>query len=233
MNTMRTPEKDYWRQTYDTRLFLQIRTVFRMKKTLKYTALLVCFLAGLQLLVGGLVRSGFIGAGDGATGWIETFFRLVLNPALKTTLLVLALSLSVLGILFFLERTKRKAPSSTPLPRTPSPSIRKEPVTRPWGPPDRPAIIKDRVDVAEEWNSLEEADKEAIRAIVSQEGLWETDIIALLQARGFLHPTATLEALAERVSFVHCDYAGYHSVPPEYQAELVGVLANSQGEDSF
>ena len=95
MNTMRTPEKDYWRQTYDTRLFLQIRTVFRMKKTLKYTALLVCFLAGLQLLVGGLVRSGFIGAGDGVTGWIETFFRLVLNPAPKTTLLVLALALSV------------------------------------------------------------------------------------------------------------------------------------------
>jgi len=204
-----------------------------MKKTLKYTALLVIFLAGLQLLVGGLVRTGFIGAGHGATGWIETFSHLVLMPAPITTLLVLALSLSVLGILLFLAPTKRKSPSSTPLPCTPRPSIRKEPVTRPWGPPDRSTITQDRADVAEEWNSLEEADKEAIRAIVSQEGLWETDIIALLQARGFLHPTATLEALADRVSFVHCDYAGYHSVPPEYQAELGGVLANSQGEDSF
>jgi len=233
MNNMRTPNKNIGEQTYDSRLFLQVRTEFWMKKTLKYTALLVSFLAGLQLLVGGLVRSGFIEAGHTATGWLETFSRLVLTPAPTTTLLVLALSLSVLGILLFLEPTKRKAPPPIPLPRTPSTSIRQEKVSRPWGPPDRPPITQDSVDVAEEWNSLEEADKEAIRAIVSQEGLWETDIIALLQARGFLHPTATLEALAERVSFVHCDYAGYHSVPPEYQAELVGVLANDRGEDSL
>ena len=204
-----------------------------MKNMIKHTALLVSFLAGLQLIAGGLVRTGLVEGGHRATGWIETFSRLVLMPAPTTTLLVLALSLSVLGILFFGERTKQKAPPPVPLPRTPRPSIRKEPISRPWGPPDRPTITKDRVDVAEEWNSLEEADKEAIRAIVSQKGLWETDIIALLQARGFLHPTATLEALAERVSFVNCDYAGYHSVPPEYQAELVGVLANDQGEDSL
>jgi len=205
-----------------------------MKNMIKHTALLVSFLAGLQLLAGWLVRTGFVGAGHTTTGWEETFFRLVLMPAPTTTLLVLALSLSVLGMLFFLERTKRKAPPPAPLPPIPRPSIRKEPVSRPWGGrPEPPTITQDRVDVAEEWNSLEEADKEAIRAIVSQEGLWETDIIALLQARGFLHPSATLEALAERVSFVHCDFAGYHSVPPEYQAELVGVLANDQGEESL
>ena len=204
-----------------------------MKNMLKHTALLVSFLAGFLLLAGGLVRTGFIEEGHRATGWIETFSRLVIMPAPTTTLLVLALSLIVLGILFSFDRPKRKAPPSAPLPRTPRPSISKERVSRSWGPPDRPPIIQDRVDVADEWNSLEEADKEAIRAIVSQEGLWETDIIALLQARGFLHPTATLEALAERVNFVHCDHAGYHSVPPEYQAELVGVLANDQGEDSF
>ena len=204
-----------------------------MKNILKHTAFLVSFLAGFQLLVGGLVRTGFIGAGNRASGWIETFSCVVPMPAPITTILVLVLSLSVLGVLFFLGRTKPKAPPSVPLPRTPGPSIPKERVSRSWGPPDRPPIIQDRVDVAEEWNSLEEADKEAIRAIVSQEGLWETDIIALLQARGFLHPTATLEALAERVNFVHCDHAGYHSVPPEYQAELVGVLASDQGEDSL
>jgi hypothetical protein len=203
-----------------------------MKNMLKHTMLLVSFLAGFLLLAGGLVRTGFIGEGHRVTGWIETFSRLVLIPAPTTTLLVLALSLIVLGILFFLDRPKRKAPPPAPLPRTPRPSIPKERVSRSWGPPDRPTITQDRVDVAEEWNSLEEADKEAIRAIVSQEGLWETDIIALLQARGFLHPTATLEALAERVRFVHCDYAGYHSVPPEYQVQVEGVLANDQGEDS-
>jgi hypothetical protein len=204
-----------------------------MKNMLKHTAFLVSFLAGFQLLVDGLVRTGFIGAGNRASGWIETFSRLVPMPAPTMTLLVLALSLIVLGTLFFLDRPKRTVPPPAPLPRTPGPSIPKERVSRSWGPPDRPPIIQDRVDVAEEWNSLEEADKEAIRAIVSQEGLWETDIIALLQARGFLHPTATLEALAERISFVHCDYAGYHSVPPEYQAELVGILANDQSEDSL
>ncbi len=186
-----------------------------MKNSLKHTALLVSLLAGFQLLVGGLVRTGFIRDGNTVTGWLETFFRMVLTPSSTTTLLVLALSLSVLGILFFLERTKRKAPPSTPLPRTPRPSIRKERVSRPQRSPESPTITKNQVEVAEEWNSLEEADKEAIRAIVSQEGLWETDIIALLQARGFLHPSATLNSLSERASFVHCDYAGYHSIPPK------------------
>ena len=210
-----------------------------MKNMLKHTALLVSLLTGLHLLVGELVRAGFLDAGNTPTGWIETFSGVVLTPAPATTLLFLVLSLSVWVILSFLNKSPKQKfplpppPHPAPLPRIPRPSIRKEQVSRPWGPPDRPPIIQDRVDVAAEWNSLEEADKEAIRAIVSQEGLWETDIIALLQVRGFLHPTATLEALAERVSFVHCDYAGYHSVPPEYQAELVGVLANDQGEDSF
>ena len=87
--------------------------------------------------------------------------------------------------------------------------------------------------VEEEWNKLEEAEKEVIRAIASQEGLWETDIIALLETRGFLQPKGTLESLAERVSFVHSDYAGYHSIPPKYQAQLVRVLANENAEDSF
>jgi len=73
-------------------------------------------------------------------------------------------------------------------------------------------------------------DKEVIREIVSQKGLWENDIVALLQARGFLHATATFDPVAERVSFVHCDYAGYHSIPPEYQSQVEGVIANDYRE---
>ncbi len=203
-----------------------------MKNSLKHTALLVSLLAGFQLLVGGLVRTGFIRDGNTVTGWLETFFRMVLTPSSTTTLLVLALSLSVLGILFFLERTKRKAPPSTPLPRAPRPSIRKERVSRPQRPPERHTITNTKagVDVSEEWNSLDEADKEVIREIVSQKGLWENDIVALLQARGFLHSTATFDPLAERVSFVHCDYAGYHSIPPEYQTQVESLLANDYAE---
>lgn len=87
--------------------------------------------------------------------------------------------------------------------------------------------------VEEEWRRLEEGEKEAIRAIVTQSGLWETDIIALLETRGFLHPKATLESLAERASFVVCDYAGYHSIPDEYHAQIVGVLDADNAEDSL
>jgi hypothetical protein len=86
------------------------------------------------------------------------------------------------------------------------------------------------VDVSEEWHDLDEVDKEVIREIVSQKGLWENDIVALLQARGFLHSTATFDPLAERVSFVHCDYAGYHSIPPEYQSQVESLLANDYAE---
>jgi len=118
------------------------------------------------------------------------------------------------------------------LPRTPRPSIRKEQISRPRRLPDHPTITntKDRLGIAEEWNSLDEVDKEVIREIVSQKGLWENDIVALLQARGFLHATATFDPVAERVSFVHCDYAGYHSIPPEYQSQVEGVIANDYRE---
>ncbi len=124
-------------------------TEFRMKSMLKHTALLVSLLAGLHLLVGGFVRTGFIGDGSTATGWIETFFRFVLTPPPTTTLWILALSLSVLVTLSFLERTKRKSspplspplsppPYPIPLPRTPRPSIRKEQISRPRRLPGSP-----------------------------------------------------------------------------------------------
>ena len=177
----------------------------------------------------------FFGAGmivDGVTvmEWLDTFSRdiLLLDPT--TTLLALALSLSILGILFFLTRSKRRGPPSAPFPHQSRAIVRKDQVFRPGRAPDRPTLTKDRVKVSEEWNSLDEADKEVIREIVSQKGLWESDITALLQARGFVHHTASFDSLAERVSFVHCDYAGYHSIPPEYQAPLEVVLANDSSE---
>lgn len=92
------------------------------------------------------------------------------------------------------------------------------------------SIIKQRIE--EEWESLEEVDKETIREIVVQGGLWESDILALLQARGFLYHRVRYDSLADRVSFVECDYAGYHSILPEYHALLEEVLAAAYAENA-
>ena len=163
--------------------------------------------------------------------WLDAFSQAVLLSDPTTSLLVLAVSWSVLGILFFLVRSKRKARSLFSVSRPLGTSRRKTQASRPQPHPDRPTPTKDRVEVAQEWRRLDEADKEIIREIVSQKGLWETDIIALLQARGFLHPSSSrFDSVAERASFVHCDFAGYHSIPPEYQAPLASVLASDSSE---
>ena len=123
--------------------------------------------------------------------WLDAFSQAVLLSDPTTSLLVLAVSWSVLGILFFLVRSKRKARSPFSASRPLGTSRRKTQASRPQPHPDRPTPTKDRVEVAQEWRRLDEADKEVIREIVSQKGLWETDIIALLHARGFLHPSSS------------------------------------------
>ena len=198
-----------------------------MKSTIKYATLLV----GLPFLLGWLLGSGILGDGSIVTGWLDAFSQAVIHSDPTTSLFLLAVSWTVLGILFFLVRTKRKARSPFPLSRPLDASRHKTQAPRPRPLPDRPAFTKDRVEVAEEWSRLDEADKEVIREIASQKGLWETDIIALLQARGFLHPSSgRVDSVAERASFVHCDFAGYHSIPPEYQAPLASVLAHDSSE---
>ena len=198
-----------------------------MKNTLKYAALLV----GLPFLMGWLLGAGHIGNGNIVMGWLDAFSQAVLLSDPTTSLFVLAVSWIVLGILFFLVRTQRKARSPFPVSRPLGTSRHKTQASRPRQLPDQPTLTRDRGDVAKEWSRLDEADKEVIREIVSQKGLWETDIIALLQARGFLHPSsARFDSVAERASFVHCDFAGYHSIPAEYQAPLASVLASDSSE---
>ena len=87
--------------------------------------------------------------------------------------------------------------------------------------------------VGKEWTHLEEADKEAIRALVSQDGLWEKDIIALLEVRGFIHPKATLESIGVKTSFVKVGFDGHYSIRPEFQAEVDAVLATEEAEESL
>ena len=205
-----------------------------MKNMLKHTALLVSLLAGLHLVVSVLVRAGHLDVDNLSTRSIEPLFHFVLTPTTTSILLVLVFSLSVWGILLFLERTKRNTPSPAPSwPPTPRGRMHQKQLSKPRPrPQDRPTITKNRIEIEEEWNILDEEDKEAIRAIVSQGGLWEADIIALLKARGFLH-TATVDSLAERVSFVDCDYARYYSILPEYQALLDLLLAKDYAENSL
>ena len=198
-----------------------------MKNTLKFATLLV----GLPFLMGWLLGSGILGDGSFVMEWLGAFSQAVLHSDPTTGPILLAVSWSVLVILFILVRSKRKAPSPFPESHPLGTPKRKSKVSRPQRLPEKPTLTKDRVEVAEEWSRLGEADKEVIREIASQKGLWETDITALLQARGFLHPSSgRFDSVAERASFVHCDFAGYHSIPPEYQAPLAKVLASDSSE---
>ena len=78
-----------------------------MKNTLKYAALLV----GLPFLMGWLLGSGTLEDGGIIREWLGAFSQAVLQSEPTTSLILLAVSWSVVGILFFLLRSKRKAPS--------------------------------------------------------------------------------------------------------------------------
>lgn len=210
-----------------------------MKSLAKQLALVVFSLSLLQIIIAGLIREGFLAETISNYEWLESSSRFILFPDPTITLSVLVVSFCVWAILFWLGQRTRKAPFSPPS-RPPQESfrqlvsLRKNQESKPGRPPKSCTTTHhDRVKVEDKWRRLEEADKEAIRAIVSQGGLWETDIVALLETRGFLHPKATLASLAERVSFIDCDYAGYHSIHPEYHAQLVSVLDTDNAEDSL
>ena len=204
-----------------------------MKNFLKSIAVVVSFIAVCRLLVEKLLRAGLIVDGDRSTDWLATFSRAILTPLPISHVEVLAVLLSILGMLFVLGRKKRDSRKRVPLsPAPPQEAIGNDPKTfvQPLS-ADRHSITKEKVE--EEWRSLEEADKETVREIVVQAGLWESDIIALLQARGFLSHRARYDSLAERVSFVQCDFAGYHSVLPDYQAHVETILAEDYAEEAL
>lgn len=198
-----------------------------MKNILKHVAVAVSLLAGFRLLMEELLRAGLIETTD----WIVPLSRIALIPLPISNVEVLVISLSVLGMLFVLGRIKRD--SRKRIPRSPAPPqeiVHEEQQTLP--PPlvtDSHTITKEQVE--KEWHSLEEADKETIREMVVQEGLWESDIIALLQTRGFLSHNARYDSLAERVSFVQCDFAGYHSILPNYHAHIETILAEDYADE--
>ncbi len=107
--------------------------------------------------------------------------------------------------------------------------VKKEPT------PEQPSPIsevsKPRLD--EEWDSLDEGDREVAREIVLHGGLMEPDIIAFLKARGFLPYGKAYEPIADRVSFIQCDYVGYHSIAPGFQSLVEEKIGEKFQDDSF
>ncbi|MDA0737525.1 MAG: hypothetical protein O2999_11310 [Nitrospirae bacterium] len=200
-----------------------------MKNMARSIACIIGLLAGLRLLVEELSRAGLIEDRGSIAGWLETLHRLALAPLPISNIGILVCSLSILGILLVLGRTKRETSKKIPLPHTPPrETIHDKPQPAPLSSTE--GLIT-KAHVEEEWHRLEEADKETIREIVVQEGLWESDIVALLQTRGLWSHHARYDSLAERVSFVQCDFAGYHSILPDYRSLLEDVLAADYAED--
>ncbi len=208
-----------------------------MKHTAKNLALLVSFLAWLHLILAGLLRQGYLTEHMATYPWLETvsFYLVIPDPLL--VFYVLIGSFAAWAVLAFFCRTKHIKPSKTQLRRVEDASQPKERQKKEAASSSEkegtvaPGMPVDQVKIEEEWRKLEDAEKEAIRAIVSQGGLWGTDIIALLKARGFTQPQATLESLTKSNSFVDCDHAGYHSVRPEYHAQVASALAKDEGEE--
>ena len=86
----------------------------------------------------------------------------------------------------------------------------------------------------EEWEQLEEGDREVLREIILKGGLLDSDIAAILQARGF-PPTQdeVQRTIADRVCFLVCDYSGYHSVHPVCHAWLRQKILSEMRDESM
>ena len=85
----------------------------------------------------------------------------------------------------------------------------------------------------EEWEHLEERDREVIREIVLKGGLMEADISALRHARGLEEPGRIPVPLTERVSFIHVDYTGYHSIVPAFLLWLNQKIQEEMRDESI
>ncbi len=165
-------------------------------------------------------------------GWIREVYTFLHTPSPTSNLLVFSISFSLFGFLRYYEKRKRETPRYITLPQTSTfqvSRLKKEHT------PEKPSPVSEvsqpRLD--EEWDSLDEGDREVAREIVLTGGLMESDIIALLKARGFLPYDSAYEPIADRVSFIQCDYVGYHSIVPGFQSLVEEKIAEEYQDDSF
>ena len=130
------------------------------------------------------------------------------------------------------EKKKRERDRYIPLPQTSTfqaSGVNKVPA--PAKPSTSTTVNKQHFD--EEWDSLDEGEREIVRELLNNGGLMEPDVIALLQARGLLPYKGAYEPIADRVSFITCDYVGFHTIAPEFQSLLEDKIAEESRDDSF
>jgi len=202
------------------------------KKGLKLLAGLGVLWSVTKTLFEWLGNIDFIAESLNEPGWIREVYTFLHTPSPTSNLLVFSISLSLFGCLRYYEKRKREPPRYITLPQTSTFQVswvKKE--RTPETPSPISEVSQPRLD--EEWDNLDEGDREVAREIVLTGGLMEPDIIALLKARGFLPYDSAYEPIADRVSFIHCDYVGYHSIAPGFQSLVEEKIAEEYRDDSF
>jgi hypothetical protein len=164
--------------------------------------------------------------------WLEKGYHFLNTISPNGILFLLCTSVGLYVGLVYYEKKKRKKYRPKKYPKTSTlqtGGVKKVPA--PTKPSTSTTVSKQRLD--EEWERLDEGEREIVRELVNNGGLMEPDVIALLQARGLLPYKGAYEPLAERVNFITCDYVGFHSIAPEYQALLKEKLEQESKDDSF
>ncbi len=167
-----------------------------------------------------------------SAAWAVDLYGVLSAPSHPSTVAIFSVSVGLVGLLVYVEKRKvhrcRSQAGSSPID---SRSAQQEPDGRMVSFGSNDAI--GRSQVHQEWENLEEGDREIIREIVLKGGLMESDITALLKARGFLQYDNAYEPITHRVNFIHCDYSGYHSIVPACQGSLCEKIREEFRDDGI
>ena len=167
-----------------------------------------------------------------SAAWAVNLYGVLSAPSPPSTVAIFSASVGLVGLLVYVEKKKghrwRSGSGLSPLDNPHSPQESD----------GRMAYFLTneadwRSQVHQEWEKLEEGDREVIREIVLKGGLMESDITALLQARGFIRYGNPYEPIADRVNFIQCDYTGYHSIVPGCYSSLCEKIREELRDDSI
>jgi len=150
-----------------------------------------------------------------SAAWAVKVHAVLSAPSQPSTLLIMSLSVGFFFLLVYVDnRNRRSRIFRLPLSPGSSRHQREQREKDPYSARISSNRPVSPFQLQEEWESLEESDRETVREVVLKGGLMESDITALLKARGFLQDGAAYESIADRVSFIQCDFTGYHSIVP-------------------